>query len=255
MASGYNRRTVGDSASHQPRGHARGARGRRRGRRRTGGNVNFGFKSFEKLSKAEPDDIVLDLASERCLPAFRTLLAKTDMSDEMIELVVDVLARACDSNSPEYFNKLLIELPRSLFVILSLKGYLTRMCVRRNANPQLFIERTVKLFTEILKKIPSAFDSLPLGDLEQAVDVLAGIDQISPDVVQNVEQLKVIKKESLEKEMRKMEFENQRRTRSRNPGLRPCRFFITLLPKLKTALRCPTLAWEPRCHRSRANSI
>ena len=59
-----------------------------------------------------------------------------------------------------------------------------------------------------------------LGDLEQSVDVLAGIDQISPDVVQNVEQLKVIKKESLEKEMRKGE--NQRRTRSRNPGLRPC---------------------------------
>ena len=222
MASGYNRRTFGDSASHQPRGHARGGRGRRRGRQKTGGSVNFGFKSLEKLRKAEPDDIVLDLASQRCLPAFRTLLAKTDMSDEMIELVVDVLARACDSNSPEYFNKLLIELPRSLFVILSLKGYLTRMCVRRNSNSQLFIERTVKLFTEILKKIPSAFDSLPLGDLEQSVDVLAGIDQISPDVVQNVEQLKVIKKESLEKEMHKGEFENQRRTRSRNPGLRPC---------------------------------
>ncbi len=223
MASGYNPRGTAEAeSSRQPRGRRRGGRGRGR-RRQTGGNVvNFGFKSLEKLRETAPDNIVLDLASERCLPAFKALLMKTDMSDEMIVLVVDVLARACDSNSPKYFNKLLIELPTSLFVILSLKRYLTRLCgpLHSNANLQMFIERTVKLFTEILKKIPSSFDSLPLGDLEQAVYVLATGNQIRPDVVQSVEQLKVIKKDSLEKEMRKREVENQRKKRSRKPGLR-----------------------------------
>jgi hypothetical protein len=142
------------------------------------------------------------------------------MSDEMIELVLEVLARACDSNSPEYFNKLLVELPKSLFVMISLKGYITRLCMGRKSNPQLFIERTVKLFTNILNRIPSAFVSLPLGDLELAVDKLARTRQVNAVVIQSVEQLKVINQESLEKEIRKRELENQRRTRSRNAGLR-----------------------------------
>ena len=212
MASGYNPR--------QQRGRGRGKGGRGKGRR--GGTVRFGFNSLEKLSKTEPDNIVLDLASDRCLPAFRELMGRTDMTDEMIELVVNVLARACDSNSPQYFNKLLLEIPKSLFVILVLKGYISRLYGKllSNYNFQPFIERTVTLFTEILKKIPRAFESLPLGDLEQVVDVLATTNKISPEVVQSVEQLKIIKKESLEIDMRKREIEKQRKTRSRKPGLR-----------------------------------
>ena len=224
---GYNRCTTG--FPRQSRGYARGGGGRGRGRRNfyggdrsghSGGNVRFGFNSLQKLRESDSDDIVLDLASERCLPAFRELLGKTDMSDEMIELVLEVLARACDSNSPEYFNKLLVELPKSLFVMISLKGYITRLCMGRKSNPQLFIERTVKLFTNILNRIPSAFVSLPLGDLELAVDKLARTRQVNAVVIQSVEQLKVINQESLEKEIRKRELENQRRTRSRNAGLR-----------------------------------
>ena len=202
-------------------GRSRQRRGNgNKGGRQTGGNVRFGFGSLRKLLEKDPDDIVLDLASERCLPAFRSLVAKTDMSDEMIELVLEVLARACACNSPEYFNKLLIELPRSLYVILSLKGYITRLCGQgnRNGNVQLFIERTIKLFTEILRKIPSAFDSLPLGDLEKVVQVLAASGKINDDVINNVEQLKVIEQESLEKEMHKRDLEKQRKTRSRVPG-------------------------------------
>ena len=232
MASGSNGRTTEKSFSPQPRGYGRGrGRGRRsRGRgkqnmhggQRPSGSVNFGFGALKKLREVEPDDVVLDLASERCLPAFRQLLMKTDMSDEMIELVLEVLARACDSNSPEYFNKLLVELPRSLFVMINIKGYITRLCAQgqSNTDPQLFLERTVKLFTEILQKIPYAYDSLPLGDLEQAVNILAGIKKVSPNVIQKVEQLKRIKKETIEKEIRRRKRESQNRTRSRNPGLR-----------------------------------
>ena len=212
MASGYN--------PSQQRGCGRGRKRSGKGRR-DGGTVIFGLNSLEKLSKAEPDNIVLDLASDRCLPAFRELMGRTDMQDKMIELVVDVLARACDSNSPQYFNKLLLEIPKSLFVILILKGYISRLYgkLQSNYNFQPFIEQTVKLFTEILKKIPRAFESLPLGDLEQVVDILATMNKISPEVIQRVEQLKVIKKESLEIDMRKRKIENQRKTRSRKPGL------------------------------------
>jgi hypothetical protein len=232
MASGYSRRSTGAGFSSLPRGHSRGrGRGGRGGRgggrpfhgggSRFGGNtVVFGFNSLQKLREADPDDIVLDLASERCLPAFRELLKKTDMGDEMIELTLHVLARACDSNSPEYFNKLLVELPRSLFVMINLKGYIARMCMRRNtrSDAQLFIENTVKLFGEILKRIPDAFASLPLGDLEQTVDFLKATGQIGPEVTQSAEQLKAIKKESLEKEIRRREREQQR-MRSRRSGM------------------------------------
>ena len=217
MATAHNPRGRGRT---RPRGRGMGKRGRGRGRQASG-KVNFGFNSLSDLSKREPDNIVLDLASERCLPAFRELLKKTDMEDNMIELVVEVLARACDSNSPEYFNKLLLELPTSMFVILTLKGYLSRLYGKLSSNYdfQPFIERTVKLFTVILKKIPKAFESLPLGDLEQIVDVLVTMDKISADVMQSAEQLKVIRKESLEMDLRKREIENQRKTRSRKRGL------------------------------------
>ena len=229
MASGYNRSFSSQSRGYA-RGRGRGGRGRGRqnfyGGNRSGGNrVVFGFNALQKLREEEPDNIVLDLASEKCLPAFKELLSKTDMRDEMIELTLHVLARACDSNSPEYFNKLLVELPRSLFVMISLKGYMTRLCMGRNSrsNPQLFIQSTVKLFSEILKRIPSAFESLPLGDLEQAVDMLAARRKVESGVIQSVEQLKVIKKESVEKEIRKRELENQR-MRSRHSGLKPIRW-------------------------------
>ena len=218
MASGYTRR------GHGSRGWGRGRGGRGRGGRggsRSGGKVVFGFNALNKLREADPDDIVLDLASERCLPAFRTLVNNPNMTDDMTELVAEVLARACDSHSPEYFNKLLVELHKSLFVTLNLKRQITKLSIRGHSSvsSQLFIERTVKLFTEILKRIPSACDYLPLADLEQAVGMLAKLGQISTDVIQNVEQLKVIKQESLEKEIRKRELENQRNKRSRQPGL------------------------------------
>ena len=219
MASAPNQGNVVTDGSRQQRNRRKRGNGNKRGRQ-TSRNVQFGFGSLRKLREKDPDDIVLDLASERCLPAFRSLLAKTDMTDEMIELVLEVLVRACACNSPEYFNKLLIELPKSLYVILSLKGYITRLCGQgdSNGNVQLFIERTIKLFTEILKKIPSAFDSLPLGDLEKVVRVLAASGKIDNDVIVNVEQLKVIEQESLEKEMRKRNLEKQRKTRCRVPG-------------------------------------
>ena len=205
---------------------ADGSRQQRNRRKRGGGskggwqkgaNVHFGFGSLRKLQEKDPDDIVLDLASERCLPAFQALLAKTDMSDEMIELVLEVLVKACACNSPEYFNKLLIELPSSIYVVLCLKRYITRLCGQgdRNGNVQLFIERTIKLFTEILKKIPSACESLPFLGLEKAVRVLAASGKINNDVIENVKQLKVIEQESLEKEMRKRDLIKQQKTRSR----------------------------------------
>ena len=231
MASGFNQRTIENSFLPQPRGYGRdrrrGGRGRGRqnfhGGQRPSGMVKFGFGALQKLRDAEPDDIVLDLASERCLPAFRELLTNTNMSPEMIELVLEVLARACDCNSPECFNKLLVELPRSLFVMLNLKGYITllgRDAVRSlNSDPQLFLERSVKLFTVILKRIPSAYNSLPLEDLEQAANRLARMKNIASHVIQNIEQLEVIKQESIEKEIRKRELEIQNRSRSRNPGL------------------------------------
>ena len=218
MASGYNRRGYGS------RGWGRGRGGRGRGGRgggRSGGNVVFGFNALSKLREADPDDIVLDLASERCLPAFQTLLNNPNMTDDMTELVANVLARACDSNSPEYFNKLLVELHKSLFVMLTLKRHITKLGIRghSNANSRLFIEHIVRLFTEILKRIPSSCDYLPLADLEQAVGMLARMGQISSNVIQDFEQLKVIKQESLEKDIRKRELENQRQMRSRHPGL------------------------------------
>ena len=231
MASGFNRRTTGNSFSLQPRGYGRGkGRGGRGGGRqnlhggqRPSGIVKFGFGALQKLREVEPDDIVLDLASERCLPAFRELLTNTNMSPEMIELVLEVLARACDSNSPEYFNKLLVELPKSLFVMLSLKGHITLLgrgaVASLNSDPQLFLERSVKLFTVILQRIPSAYKSLPLEDLEQAANRLARMRKIAPHVLQNIKQLEVIKQESIEKEIRKRELEIQNRSRSRNPGL------------------------------------
>ena len=220
MASGYNPRGAAEAKpSRKQCGRGRDKRRLSKGQR----GVKFSLKSLEELSKTEPDNIVLDLGSDRCLPAFRELLGRTDMKDEMIELVVNVLARACDSNSPEYFNKLLLELPKSLFVILVLKGFISRLYGRlqSNYNFQPFIERTVKLFTEILKKIPRAFESLPLGDLEQVVDILATTKKISPEVIQSLEQLKVIKKESLEIDMRKREIENNQKTQRRKPDVEP----------------------------------
>ena len=229
MASGANRRSPGVSFSPRTRGNGRGRGrgGRGNGRHnshtghRSGGNVTLGLGALKKLREKDPDDIVFDLASDRCLPAFRELLRNTDMSNEMMELVLEMLAKACDSNSPEYFNKLLVELPTSSFVTISLKKYIMLLCAQgqTNTDPQLFLERTVKLFTEILQKIPDAYAFLPLGDLEQYVDILAGMEKVAPHVIQKVEQLKRIKKETLEKEIRKRKLESQKRTRSRNPGL------------------------------------
>ncbi|XP_028413342.1 NFX1-type zinc finger-containing protein 1-like [Dendronephthya gigantea] len=226
MASGYDRRGHG-SRGRRRGGSGRGGRGRGgRGRPfngggRSGGNVVFGFNALNKLREADPDDIVLDLASERCLPAFRTLVNNPDMTDDMTELVVNVLARACDSNSPEYCNKLLVELHKSLFVMLTLKRHITKLGLRGdpNASSQLFIENTVRLFTEVLKRIPSSCDYLPLADLELAVVKLSKTGQIGADVIQNVEQFNAIKQESLEKEIRKRELEEQRQKRSRQPGV------------------------------------
>ena len=222
QASGFNRQARGAGSPYRSRGYQRGSRGRGRNNfyrgDRTVSGVVFGFNSLQKLREEDPDNIVLDLASERCLPAFKTLLAKTDMKDDMIELVLEVLAKACDCSSPEYFNKLLVELPNSFFVMISLKGYITRLPLLRKPNAQMFIEQSCKLFTEILQRIPSALASLPLGDLEQAVDLLVRMRQIGSGVNEKMEQLKIIKQESLEKEIRKREIENQRKTRSRNQG-------------------------------------
>ena len=239
MASGF-------SGNHRPRSRGGASRGSSRGRgdrrpyhggdrrpyhggdrrpyhggnRPGGGTIILGFNALQKLREKDPDDIVLDMASERCLPASKALLGRTDLSPDMIELVVEVLAKSFDSNSPQCFNKLLVEIPKSMFVILHLKTHITRLCAHGNysENPQLFLERTVKLFSEILKKIPNAFDTLPLGDLDQAVAVLAASGQISGELKRDAEQLKVIKEESLEKEKRKIELEKQRQERRRNPG-------------------------------------
>lgn len=232
MASGF-------SGNHRPRSRGGASRGSWRGRgdrrsyhggdrrpyhggnRSGGGTVILGFNALQKLREKDPDDIVLDMASERCLPASTALLGRTDLSPDMVELVVEVLAKSCDSNSPQYFNKLLVEIPKSMFIILHLKTHITRLYMHRNhsKDPQLFLERTIKLFSEILKRIPSAFESLPLGDLDQAIALLAASGQISGELKQDAEQLKVIKEESLEKERRKMELEKQREERRRNPGM------------------------------------
>lgn len=212
MATGFHRPYRGGSS----RGNFRG-----RGRARSSGNVILGFNALQKLRGKDPDDIVLDLASERCIPAFKALLNKTEYSKDMVELVMEVLASSCDSNSPEYFNKLLTEIPRSLFIVLHLKSYITRLYMQRNftTNPQLFVERTVRLFSEILKRIPSAFETLPLGDLELAAVTLKARGLIDDVVIREVEQLKVIKEESLEKQRRKEELETLRKTRAHNQGM------------------------------------
>ena len=210
------------------RGGARGGwRGGGRGGRGGGGSsgshrpVKLGFKALQDLDTKSPDEIILDLTSNRCFPATESLLMEqTSMREDCIVLIVSILSKACDCSSKEYLLKLLNLLPNSTFFNYNLRPHLNRLSASRMSPSDIavFLRNVVKIMNELLRRYPNSYADLPLPDLYCSVTMLSKAGQLEDDaLVNNVEELMTLKSEKAE-ELKKKEEEKQHRRRPRRDG-------------------------------------
>ena len=138
------------------------------------------------------------------------------MGDDLVILLVSILAKACDCDTQEYLFQLLNLLPRSPFLTLHLSSYINRLERMTQANLDSQLKNMIKLFSELLRRYPNCYDSIPLASLKCATEVMAANGLLCDDVImREVERLMILKEEKVE-ELERAEKEKQER-RERRP--------------------------------------
>jgi hypothetical protein len=173
------------------------------------------------MLEKDPDELVLDMTSERCLPATENLLGRLEMTDDLVVLVFKVLARACDCGTTRSgLQKLLSTVPQSTYLSLHLSSYINRLNLSRKDDYELEneIKSMIKLFSEVLRKLPSSFPHLPLPQLSIATSTFVSCGRLgNSEIHSSIEGLMALKDEMAEKVKKETE-ETSRRPRRRNPG-------------------------------------
>lgn len=188
-------------------------------------HFKFGLQSLQAILKKSPDEMVLDMTSERRLTATDALLKKRDMNDELIVQLLKVLARACDCETAHArLTKLLSILPTSIYFSNHLSNYIIRL---ENFNQLESKEREnelkymIKIFSELIKKQPSCYPNLPLAQLSYTTKSLIAKDVLcDQDIETAVENLMALKDEVAEKVSKEVEEmgKNPRRQKRINEG-------------------------------------
>ena len=212
-----------------PRGaeHQEGQRPNARDASRPQRPVRLGFRALLDLQDKDPNDIVLDLTSKRCFPATEELINKSmQMKDDIVILLVSILAKACDCDTQEYLFQLLNLLPRSPFLTLHLSSYINRLGRMTQADLDSQLKNMIKLFSELLRRYPNCYDDIPLAQLKCATEAIAINGLLSDEIImREVERLMILKEEKVE-ELERAERERQER-RGRPRGMDGKQYFVT----------------------------
>lgn len=214
----YNRRGI------QGRGRGRGRsrpinsdRGFRQGSAsKSERPVKLGFNALLKLQEKDPNELVLDLTSSRCYQATEELMNRWEMRDDMVILLVSVLAKACDCDTKAYLLQLLNLVQSSMFLTNHLTSYLNRLERMTQADLCSQLKNIIKLFSTLLRTYPNRYDTVPLANLKCATEALSAEGQLDGEAILNeVEELIELKKEKIEELERKEREKMERRNRPR----------------------------------------
>lgn len=156
------------------------------------------LKKLREMCSKDPDTVVLELTSDRNMSNTEKLLSDDlPMEDTEVIAFLEVLARASECSTVlSSLNKLLSKLPKSKYMNLYLSNYINRL-----ANEDMdFQERErqlrlmIRLFTEMLKKLPSSFADLPIPQLLFATMMLsADKNLLDETILPAVEELNSLK--------------------------------------------------------------
>ena len=149
----------------------------------------------------ETNELVIDMTSDRCLPATESLLSQPEMSDEMVVLVFRVFARACECDAIACsLQKLLSKLPKSVYLNRHLSNYLNRMADSSRLDSQ---ERESQLHTMVktfhrhpqktTKLVPQTSQWLSLTVVQLRCQALGSLVDVT--LMTAVEDLTVLKNE------------------------------------------------------------
>ena len=185
--------------------------------------IKLDLEALQKMQNKSPDDIVADLISSKCFSATEKLMTKqTQMSDDMVFLVVKILARGCRCQARGRLFKLLSLLPQSLFLKTHLESYINRLSVDiphglSASNPKVVLENLINLFSKLLQLNPSCSSDLPLYSLSCTVNVMCDGRRVNKEMEKRAMALLKPGQGSRVKEMKKKEEEKtQRRQKPRN---------------------------------------
>ena len=185
--------------------------------------IKLDLEALQKMQNKSPDDIVADLISSKCFSATEELMTKqTQMSDDMVFLVVKILARGCRCQARGRLFKLLSLLPQSLFLKTHLESYINRLSVDiphglSASNPKVVLENLINLFSKLLQLNPSCSSDLPLYSLSCTVNVMCDGRRVNKEMEKRAMALLKPGQGSRVKEMKKKEEEKtQRRQKPRN---------------------------------------
>ena len=204
------------------RGRGRGRRqANRRGEHSRDRPVMLGFKALQELDTRNSDEIILDLTSSRCFPATEVLLTQqSDMKDDLIVLIVSIVAKACGCSSKEYLFKLLNLLPKSVFLTGHFRQFLNRLsaCRLPASNVVTFLNNAIRIMNEMLHRFPNCYDELPVTELYFGVKILSDRGELGENsLMKNAEELFKLRSQKAE-ELKKKEEEKQHRRRPRIDG-------------------------------------
>lgn len=207
------------------RGKGGGRGGGRGGRSGEGGSgqprqIRLGFKALQELDTKNPDEIILDLTSSRCFPATEVLLRQSAMKDDMIILIVSIVAKACGCSTKEYLIKLLNLLPKSMFLTLHLRTFLNRLsaCRMSASDVATFSNNVIKIMNELLRRFPNCYDELPVSELYCGIRILSDTRELAENsLMKDVEELYKLRNQKAD-ELKKKEEEKQQRRRPRRDG-------------------------------------
>jgi len=226
---------IGNRGQRGGRGGNRG--GNRSGRGGRGGHGDharpaqkleqFGFKNLKSMAEKDPDELVLDMTSDKCFPATENLVNDLYMDDGKVVVVLKVFANACDcTTATTWLIKLLTTLPKSNFLSFHLSNYINRL---PNLDDVDSIEREqqltlmIKLCAELLRKFPSCFADLPFAQLYMTITSLNSTGKLLDQrILSEVEALGRLKDEMSEKIKKESEEANRkpRRRNARTEGIR-----------------------------------
>ncbi|EDO30690.1 predicted protein, partial [Nematostella vectensis] len=162
----------------------------------------LGYNALSRMLSVEPDNIVIDLTSERVTSATEELLEAKEMRDDLFLLVLKVLSRACKSAARSSLLILLNLVQKSRFLTVHLSAYLNSHWGKSHMEWEGVLEalqNTVVLFSEMLIRLPSCYVYLPIPSLQKCTSILVASGKIQNNGIEAaVEELVMLMREKSE---------------------------------------------------------
>ncbi|XP_028514737.1 uncharacterized protein LOC110238619 [Exaiptasia diaphana] len=214
------------------RGAVRGGMGVQRGASRGGGPSRGGpsrsnenletlsFQNLQSMADKDPDALVQDITSEKCLPELENLVSDLRMDEKKVVVVLKVFARACECSTQRSLMKLLILLPKSPYISMHLSSYINRMTIMdldvQEREDQFRI--MIKLFITILTSSPSSYADLPIPHLYLVTSFLNKKGKLNDEkTLSEIKGLSSLKEEMTEKVKQEGGGKSKIMPRRRNP--------------------------------------